>query len=88
MHKALNICPCVKLCQNSKNKETGFFGLSESCFFSITAYPTGSYMFKVNNKKTRTRCEIRQWRRSAVFIANFEHITQFALVFLLLTLSR
>ena len=28
-----------------------------------------------------------QWRRSGVFIVNFEHILHFVLVFLLLTLS-
>ena len=60
-----------------------------------------NYMFKVNkkNKKNRTKCEIcskltiktpdqRNWRRSGVFIVNFEHISQLILVFLLLTLSR
>ena len=58
-----------------------------------------NYMFKVNNRNTRTRCEIclkltiktperRQWRRSGVFIVNFEHISHLVLVFLLLTLSR
>ena len=42
-------------------------------------------MFKVNKRNTRKRCEIcskltiktqeqRQWRRSRIFIANFEHI--------------
>ena len=56
-------------------------------------------MFKVNNRNTRTRCEIcpkltikiperRQWRRSGNFIVNFGHITHFALVFLLLTLKN
>ena len=56
-------------------------------------------MVKVNNRNTRTRCEIwskstikiperRQWRRSDVFIVNFEHISCLALVFLLLTLSK
>ena len=61
--------------------------------------PAGIYLFKVNNRKTRTRCEIcskltintpkrRQWRRSGVFIVNFEHISHLVLVFLLLTLSR
>ena len=45
---------------------------------------------------TRARCEIysklkiktperRQWRRSGVFIINFEHISRLILVFLLLT---
>ena len=61
--------------------------------------PAGNYMFKVNNRNTRTKCEIcskltiktserRQWRRSGVFIVNFEHISHLVLVFLLLTLNR
>ena len=47
--------------------------------------PAGNCMFKVNNRNTRTRCEIwskltikipkrHQWRRSGIFIVNFEHI--------------
>ena len=64
-------------------------------------YTAGIYIFKVNNGNTRTRCmlkicskltittqERRQWRRSGVFIVNFEHLWHFVLVFLLLTLSR
>ena len=58
-----------------------------------------TYMFKVNNRNSRTRCRIcskltiktperRYWRRSGVFIVNFKQISHFALVFLLLTLSR
>ena len=50
----------------------------------------------LNNRNTRTRCEIsselilktperRHWRRSVVFIVNFEHIPHLVLVFLLLT---
>ena len=61
--------------------------------------PVGIYMFKVNNTNTRTRCETwsklkiktlkrRHWRRSGVFIVNFEHISHLVLVFLLSTLSR
>ena len=61
--------------------------------------PVGIYMFKVNNKNTRTRCEIcskltvktterRKWRCSGVCIVNFEHISHLVLVFLLLTLSK
>ena len=56
-------------------------------------------MFKVHNRNARIWCEIclkltiktperRQWRRSGVFIVNFEHILDLALVLLLLTLSR
>ena len=41
-------------------------------------------LFKVNNKDTRTT-PICQWRRSFVFIINFEHISHLVLVFLLLT---
>ena len=48
-------------------------------------YPAGIYLFKVNNGNTRAMCEIclklttkkskwRQWRRSGVFIVNFEQI--------------
>ena len=62
-------------------------------------YPAGIYMFKVNNRSTRTRCDIcskltiktperRQWRRSGLFIVNFEHISHLVLVLLLLTFSR
>ena len=60
--------------------------------------PAGNYMFKVNNRNTRTRCEICSkltiktperchLRRSGVFIVNFEHISHLVLVFLLLTLN-
>ena len=53
-------------------------------------------MFKVNNRKTQTRCEIcpkltikiPEQRRSGIFIVNFEHISHLVQVFLLLTLSR
>ena len=61
--------------------------------------PAGIYLLKVNNRNTRTRCEIcskltintperRHWRRSGVFIVNFEHISHLVLVFLLLTLNK
>ena len=67
--------------------------------FTELDFPTGNYMFKVNNRNTRTRCgmcsnltiktpERRQWHRSVVFIVNFEHISHLVLVFQLLTLSR
>ena len=61
--------------------------------------PAGNYMFNVNNRNNRARCEIcskltiktperRNWCRSGVFIVNVEHISHHVLVFLLLTLSR
>ena len=59
------------------------------------------YLFKDNNRSTSTskRCEIRSkltiktsersdWRRSGVFIVNFELISFLFLVFLLLTLNK
>ena len=36
--------------------------------------PSQQLMFKANNRNTRTSCEICHWRRSGVFIVNFEHI--------------
>ena len=55
--------------------------------------PVGIYVLKVDNRNTRTGREIclkltiktpewRQWRRSGVFIVNFEHNSYLALVFL------
>ena len=52
------------------------------------------YLFKVSNRNTREKCEIcskltikspkrRHWRRSGVFIVNFEHISHIFLAFLL-----
>ena len=63
------------------------------------AIPADNYMFKVSNRNIRIRWEIcskltmkiperRHWRRSAIFIVNFEHIPHLVLVFLLLTLNR
>ena len=66
--------------------------------FKCTDSPAGIYLFKVNDRNTRTRREIcskltiktperRQWRRSGIFIVNFEHISHLVLMFLLLTLN-
>ena len=63
-----------------------------------SSYAADNFLLKVNSRNTRARCEIcskltikiperRQWRCFVVFTANFEHISQFDLVFLLLTLS-
>ena len=64
-------------------------------YFSIPSWQY--YMFEVNNRNTMARCKIcsklvimkserHHWFRSGVFIVNFEHISHFFLVFLLLTL--
>ena len=63
-------------------------------YASPIQYPTGICLLEVNDRNTRTRCEIcsrstiktpeRSLRRSCVvFIVNFEHTSQFVLVFLL-----
>ena len=47
-------------------------------------------MFKVNNRNTRTRCEIcpkLTIKIPGIFIVHFEQISHLVLVFLLLTLS-
>ena len=57
--------------------------------------PTDNCMFNNNNKNTRTRCEVcskltkkTPERCSGVFIVNYEHISHFVLVFLLLTSNK
>ena len=64
----------------------------------INFYPAGIYMLKVNNRNTRTVCEIcskltlkiperHHWRCSGIFMVNFEKISHLVLVFLLLILK-
>ena len=66
--------------------------------FEHSQHPSKLFLFTVNNRNTKKRCEIcsklitktlerRHWHRSGVFIVNFEHIPHLFLVFLLLTLS-
>ena len=65
----------------------------------LTLHPGNIYLFKVNNRNARKRCETcsklttktaerHQWRRSGVLIVDFEHISQLFQVLLLLTLSK
>ena len=63
------------------------------------SYPAGTIsLLKVNNRNTRTRCEIcskltiktpeqRQWHCSGVFPVDLEHISHLVLVFILSTLN-
>ena len=64
-----------------------------------SSHPVNIYLFKVDNRNTKKRCEICskvtiktpeqcQGRRSCVFIVNFEHILHLFLVFLLSTLNK
>ena len=61
------------------------YTLNKSSF--LRAYPANIYLFKVNDRNIRKGANIRkgQWRYSGVFIVNFEHISHFFLMFLLLT---
>ena len=55
-------------------------------YFLLSKYvPAIIYLFKLNNRNTRKRCEIcskltvktperNHWHRSAIFVVNFEHI--------------
>ena len=71
----------------------------EYCYTLRKPVITCNYIFKVNSRNTRERCEIctkltikapdrRHWFRSGVFIFNFERISHLVLALLLLTLSR
>ena len=62
----------------------------------IRPYPAGipsrSYLLKVNNRNTRTRCGIcstliKTSKRSDIFIVHFKLISRIVLVFLLLALK-
>ena len=66
------------------------------CTFNLRL--AGIYLLKVNIKNTRARYKIgskltiktperRQWRRSGVFIVNFEPISHLIQVFLFFTLN-
>ena len=45
-------------------------------------------MFEICSKLKIKTPESRQWRRSGVFIAKFEHISNIAVVFLLMSLTK
>ena len=61
-------------------------------FITMFSLPTKHLLPQINNRNSRTRCEIcsklttikppeqRPWRRSGVFIVNFEHISPFSSV--------
>ena len=68
-------------------------------FPSCRNYPAGIYLFKVDNRNTRTMYEVcskltiktperRHWCLSGIFIVNFEQISHIVLKYLLLTLNK
>ena len=65
--------------------ENGLKGNYSECEYAFSIYPAGIYLLKVNNRNTRTRCEICSkltikilWTYfipcSSVSIFNFEHV--------------
>ena len=73
--------------------------VARSEYSKYGSYPANIYLFKVKNRSTKNRCEICSnliiktlerchWRRSGVFMVNFENISHFFLVFLLLILHK
>ena len=88
-----------------KSTATNFVVLQSKHFampsFSFISFisPVNIYLFKVNNRSTRKRCEIcskltiktterRHWLSSGVFIANFERISDLFMEFLWFTLNK
>ena len=81
------------------NKSSILIYCNYCCLEHVIAYcSVVIYLLKVNIINTRTRCEIcskltiktperRSWRRSGVFIVNFEHISHLVLVLLWITLN-
>ena len=55
-----------------------------NCFIRETLEPAGIYLLKVNNRNTKTRCEVC----SKLTRKTPENISHLVLVFLLLTLNR
>ena len=78
--------------------ESSLFELCRLFLVCLSLPPVNIYLFKVINRNTRKRSEIcskltlktpeRHLGPSGVFVVNFEHISDFFLVFLLLTLNR
>ena len=79
--------PGIKLYNTVTCKEKNVFLGTITSWINAVFYnfPADIYLFKVNKRNTRQRCEIcwkliiktperRQWRRSGIFIVNFEHI--------------
>ena len=90
--------PGSKMMQNTKKHWKEWNMSTKRINYSWKFYPVDNDMFEVNNRNSRTWCEIcskltiktpewRHWSRSDVFIVNFEHISYFVLTFVLLTLS-
>ena len=74
------------------------FALLPYCRWHKSHFPANIHMLRINDRNIRKRCELfskltrntpeqRQWRRSGVFILNFEYISHLFAAFLWLTLN-
>ena len=63
-----------------------FRSLTYTFYNKYCPFPASIYLFKANNSNTGKTWS--HWRRSSVFIVNFEYISNIFLVFLLLTLNK
>ena len=84
----------IKLKATQKTLITFLLYISKDLVKAMKTFPAETFLLKVNDKNTRTRCKIclkltiktpeREWR---VFIVNFGHISHLILVSVLLTLN-
>ena len=86
--------PCCKCCRKSKTiVDQPYFPTASKCMIIFDnrtrCYPTGTYMFKVNNRNARTKCKIcskltidTRTTPLASYIFNFEYISHLVLEFL------
>ena len=78
-----NFLPCLE----PKMERGGTWG-KQKC------YPSSNYLFKINSRNTRKRCEIcpmitkKKHQNGVIDVINFQHISHVFLVCLLLTLNK
>ena len=78
-HETQNYYPQMFFSKNQKNYSIKVY------YSRNSGIPVDIYQLKVNNRNTRTKCEMCS--KLAIFIVNSEHILHLVLVFLLLTLN-
>ena len=99
-HLSKTRTPPKKFFRNSAKFRNAYFPEHLSVLLLLeNNFPANIYLFKINNRNTKKRCEIcpkltlrtperRERRRSGVFIVNFEHTSQLFPVFLWLTWNK
>ena len=91
-------CRILPLKENIRVRENAYFRIIYSVIVFKISNTADIYLLKCNYRNIRTRSKIcskltikiperHHWRRSGIFIVNFEHISHLVLVFLLLSLN-